>query len=120
MTALARQRLHRERQVLSTRSSAPRDSSPRRTRTASSLILRRVGVQDTGEIERALTAFARSADSGLIVTASALASVHVDRIVALVGRLKLPTVYPYSNIVTRGALVSYGPDLIDQFRRAAG
>jgi putative ABC transport system substrate-binding protein len=79
-----------------------------------------IGVQDTGEIERALTAFARSADSGLIVTASALASVHVDRIVALVGRLKLPAVYPYSNIVTRGALVSYGPDLIDQFRRAAG
>jgi len=79
-----------------------------------------IGVQDTGEIERALTAFARSADSGLIVTASALASVHVDRIVALAERLKLPAVYPYSNIVTRGALVSYGPDLIDQIRRAAG
>jgi putative ABC transport system substrate-binding protein len=79
-----------------------------------------IGVQDTGETERALTAFARSADSGLIVTASALASVHVDRIVALAGRLKLPAVYPYSNIVTRGALVSYGPDLIDQIRRAAG
>jgi putative tryptophan/tyrosine transport system substrate-binding protein len=79
-----------------------------------------IGVQDTGEIERALAAFARSADSGLIVTASALASVHVDRIVALAGRLKLPAVYPYSYIVTRGALVSYGPDLIDQFRHAAG
>jgi putative ABC transport system substrate-binding protein len=82
--------------------------------------VRPIGVQDTGEIERALTAFARAADSGLIVTASALASVHVDRIVGLAGRLMLPAVYPYSNIVTRGALASYGPDLIDQFRRAAG
>ena len=79
-----------------------------------------IGVQSPEEIERALAAFARSADTGLIVTASALASVHLDRIVALASRLKLPAVYPYRSLVARGALVSYGPDLIDQFRRAAG
>ena len=77
-------------------------------------------MQSPEEIERALAAFARSADTGLIVTASALASVHLDRIVALASRLKLPAVYPYRSLVARGALVSYGPDLIDQFRRAAG
>jgi putative ABC transport system substrate-binding protein len=79
-----------------------------------------IGVQDPEEIERALAAFARSADTGLIVTASALASVHLDRIVALASRLKLPAVYPYRSLVARGALVSYGPDVLDQFRRAAG
>lgn len=79
-----------------------------------------IGVQDAEEIERALTAFAGSADSGLIVTASALALVHGDWIVALASRLKLPAVYPYRYAATRGALVSYGPDLIDQYRRAAG
>jgi putative ABC transport system substrate-binding protein len=78
-----------------------------------------IGVQDAGEVERALTALAHSADGGLIVTASALASVHIDGIVALTARLKLPAVYPFRNIVTRGALVSYGPDLVDQFQRAA-
>jgi putative ABC transport system substrate-binding protein len=79
-----------------------------------------IGVQDPEEIERALAAFARSADTGLIVTASALASVHLDRIVALASGLKLPAVYPYRSLIARGALVSYGPDLVDQFRRAAG
>jgi ABC-type uncharacterized transport system substrate-binding protein len=78
-----------------------------------------IGVQDAGEVERALTTLARSGDGGLIVTASALASVHVDRIVALTGRLKLPSVYPYRSLAARGALVSYGPDLLDQFQRAA-
>jgi putative tryptophan/tyrosine transport system substrate-binding protein len=79
-----------------------------------------IGVQDPEEIERALAAFARPADTGLIVTASALASVHLDRVVALASRLKLPAVYPYRNLVGRGALISYGPDVVDQFRRAAG
>jgi putative tryptophan/tyrosine transport system substrate-binding protein len=79
-----------------------------------------IGVQDPEEIERALAAFARSADIGLIVTASALASVHLERIVAIASRLNLPAVYPYRSLVARGALVSYGPDLVDQFRRAAG
>jgi putative tryptophan/tyrosine transport system substrate-binding protein len=78
-----------------------------------------VSVSDAAEIERALANFARSADGGLIVTASALASVHLDSIIALAARLKLPAVHPYRQIVARGGLVSYGPDLVDQFRRAA-
>jgi putative ABC transport system substrate-binding protein len=64
-----------------------------------------IGVQSPEEIERALAAFARSADTGLIVTASALASV-LDRIVALASRLNLPAVYPYRNLVARGALAA--------------
>ena len=48
-----------------------------------------------------------------------IAAVHVDRIIALAAQLKLAAVYPYRNLVARGALVSYGPDLVDQFRRAA-
>src|SRR6516225_12086170 len=79
-----------------------------------------VSVGDPEAIERALAAFARSADGGLIVTASALASVHVDRIIAFAAQLKLAAVYPYRYLVARGALVSYGPDLVNQFRRAAG
>ena len=78
-----------------------------------------VSVGDPEAIERALAAFARSADGGLIVTASALASVHVDRIIAFAAQLKLAAVYPYRYLVARGALVSYGPDLVNQFRRAA-
>jgi len=79
-----------------------------------------VSVVDPEAIERALAAFARSADGGLIVTASALASVHVDRIIAFAAQLKLVAVYPYRNLVARGALVSYGPDLMNQYPRAAG
>ena len=79
-----------------------------------------VSVGDPEAIERALAAFARSADGGLILTASALASVHVDRIIALAAQLKLAAVYPYRYLVARGALVSYGPDLVNQFGRAAG
>ena len=72
------------------------------------------------EIERAVTAFARSANGGLIVTASALATRHRDLIITLAARHRLPAVYPYRYFVTAGGLISYGPDLIDQYRRAAG
>jgi putative ABC transport system substrate-binding protein len=79
-----------------------------------------VDVRDAGEIERAVTAFARSANGGLIVTASALATLHRDLIIALAARLKLPAVYPYRYFVTVGGLISYGPDFVDQYRQAAG
>ena len=79
-----------------------------------------VDVRDAGEIERAVTAFARSANGGLIVTASALAVVHRDLIVTLAARHKLPAVYPDRFFVTAGGLISYGPDPVDQYRRAAG
>ena len=79
-----------------------------------------VDVRDAGEIERAVTAFARAANGGLIVTASALATVHRDLIITLAARHRLPAVYPLRFFVTSGGLISYGADTIDQYRRAAG
>jgi putative tryptophan/tyrosine transport system substrate-binding protein len=79
-----------------------------------------VNVRDTGEIERAVATFARSANGGLIVTASALSAVHTDQIIALAAQHKLPAVYFQHRFVSRGGLISYGPDIVDQFRRAAG
>jgi putative tryptophan/tyrosine transport system substrate-binding protein len=78
-----------------------------------------IGVSDAGEIERAVTAFARS-NGGLIVTGSALTAMHRDLIVTLAARHKLPAVYNGRFFVTGGGLISYGADLIDQYRRAAG
>ena len=74
-----------------------------------------VDVRDAGEIERAVTAFARGSNGGLIVTASALATVHRELIIALAARHRLPAVYPDRFFVTAGGLISYGPDLIDQY-----
>ena len=71
-----------------------------------------VGIRDAGEIERAVAAFARSANGGLIVTPSAATSVHRDLIIALAARHRLPAVYPFASIVTGGGLISYGPDLV--------
>ena len=79
-----------------------------------------VDVRDASEIERAVTAFARSSNDSLIVTASALATRHRDLIIALAARLRLPAVYPYRFFVTIGGLISYGPDFVDQYRQAAG
>jgi putative tryptophan/tyrosine transport system substrate-binding protein len=79
-----------------------------------------VDVRDAGEIERAITAFARSSNGGLIVTASALATRHRDLIIALAARFRLPAVYPYRLFVNDGGLISYGPDFVGQYRQAAG
>jgi ABC-type uncharacterized transport system substrate-binding protein len=79
-----------------------------------------INVQNVAEIERGITAFARSGDRGLIVTASASAFVHRERIAALAARHKLPAVYSVRAAVTAGGLISYGADFIDQYRRAAG
>ena len=79
-----------------------------------------VNVRDAGEIERAVTIFARSSNGGLIVTGSALAGLHHDLIIALAARHKLPTVYFERSFITRGGLISYGPNIVDQYRRAAG
>jgi putative tryptophan/tyrosine transport system substrate-binding protein len=78
-----------------------------------------VNVRDATEIERAITAFARSGNGGLILTASALAASHRDLIITLAARHKLPAVYISRFFVTSGGLISYGADFIDQFRRAA-
>jgi putative ABC transport system substrate-binding protein len=79
-----------------------------------------VDVRDAPEIERAVTAFARSGNGGLIVTASPLATRHRDLIITLAAQHKLPAVYSGRWFVTDGGLLSYGPDYVDQFRRAAG
>ena len=78
-----------------------------------------VNMRDASEIERTVTAFARSPNGGLIVTAGAPAIAHRDLIVMLAARHKLPAVYSSRYFVAGGGLISYGPDLIDQYRRAA-
>jgi putative tryptophan/tyrosine transport system substrate-binding protein len=78
-----------------------------------------MNVRDDSEMERALAAFAKSANGGLVVTGSATASIHDDRIIKLAARYKLPAVYSNRLNVTGGGLISYGPDRIDQYRRAA-
>jgi putative ABC transport system substrate-binding protein len=79
-----------------------------------------VNVRDAGEIERAIAAFARPSNGGLIVTVSALAVVHRDLIITLAARHKLPAVFYERFFVAGGGLISYGPDYLDEFRRAAG
>jgi putative ABC transport system substrate-binding protein len=78
-----------------------------------------VNMRDAGEIERAVKAFARSTNGGLILTASALAAVHRDLIITLAARHKLPAVYYERFFVAAGGLISYGANFIDQYRRAA-
>jgi putative ABC transport system substrate-binding protein len=79
-----------------------------------------INVRDASEIERALTAFARSPNGGLIVTASGPSVLHRDLIITLAAWHKLPAVYFERSFVAAGGLISYGPDQIDQYRRAAG
>jgi putative tryptophan/tyrosine transport system substrate-binding protein len=79
-----------------------------------------VSMRDAGEIERAVAAFARSPNGGLVVTSAGLAVRHRDLIIALAARHKLPAVYYRRYFVASGGLISYGYDLFDQYRRAAG
>jgi putative tryptophan/tyrosine transport system substrate-binding protein len=79
-----------------------------------------VNVRDAGEIERAVAAFARTPNGGLIVTGSGLAVVHRDLIITLAARHKLPAVYYDPYFAAAGGLIAHGPDILDQFRRAAG
>jgi ABC-type uncharacterized transport system substrate-binding protein len=78
-----------------------------------------INVRDAGEIERAIAAFARNSRDGLIVTGSALTVFHRDLIVTLAAQHKLPTVYFQRPFVASGGLISYGADVVDQYRRAA-
>ena len=78
-----------------------------------------VNMRDASEIERDITAFARSSNGGLIVTASPLASQHRELIIRLAADLKVPAVYFERYFVTGGGLISYGPHMIDQYQRAA-
>jgi putative ABC transport system substrate-binding protein len=78
------------------------------------------GVRDPSEIEAAIAAFAEGADGGLIVTGNAPAVVHRSLIISLAAKHRLPAVYPFRFFVTDGGLISYGPDTVDPYRRAAG
>ena len=78
-----------------------------------------IDARDAGEIERAITEFARSSDGGLIVTESGKSIVHRKLIITLAAKHRLPAVYPYRYFVTDGGLISYGPDELDAFRLAA-
>ena len=79
-----------------------------------------VGMRDAGEIEQSLKTFARSPNGGLVVTASAAAIRYRDLIIALAAQHKLPAVYWQRFYVSGGGLISFGPDLIDNYRHAAG
>jgi putative tryptophan/tyrosine transport system substrate-binding protein len=79
-----------------------------------------VDARDVPEIERAVAAFASSGNGGLIVTPSPVANRHRDLIATLAARHQLPAVYGSRPYVAAGGLISYGPDLIEQYRRAAG
>lgn len=81
--------------------------------------VRPINGRDAPEIERAITAFARTSNGGLIVTSSALAGIHRDLITMLAVRHRLPAVYSNRAAVVAGGLISYGADLVDQYRRAA-
>jgi putative ABC transport system substrate-binding protein len=80
-----------------------------------------VGVRDAGEIERAITAFARGSNGGLILVGpTSSVARYRDLIIALAARHGLPAIYPSSRLyVAGGGLISYGPDAIDQYHRAA-
>ena len=77
-------------------------------------------MRDAGEIERAVAAFARSPNGGVIVAAGAGAALHRNLIITLAARHKLPAVYSERSFVAAGGLISYGTDYIDQYRKAAG
>jgi ABC-type uncharacterized transport system substrate-binding protein len=78
-----------------------------------------IGVRDAAEIERGVTSFVSTPNGGMIVTASTLALVHRDSIIALAARHRLPAVHGDRVFVSNGGLISYGPDRVDPFRRAA-
>jgi len=79
-----------------------------------------VNVRDASEIERDVATFGRATNGGLIATSVAAVSQHRDLIITLAARHKLPAVYYERPYVTGGGLIAYGPDRIEQYRRAAG
>jgi putative tryptophan/tyrosine transport system substrate-binding protein len=79
-----------------------------------------VNVRDAGEIERAVAAFARAPNGGLIITSVPGAALHRDLIITLAARHKLPAAYYERFFVAAGGLISYGPNFVDQYRQAAG
>ena len=114
-----------------TRAAVLRDAATTRTAAGQSAAIQAVApslgvelspavVRDAQEIERAVTTFAAGSNDGLVVIGSPLTAVHRDLIVALAAQHRLPAVYPFRYFATRGGLISYGPDSIEPYRRAAG
>ena len=80
-----------------------------------------IDVREAGEIERGITEFARvQQDGGLIVTGSPSQGIHRELIVTLAARFRLPAIYPFRYMAAEGGLIGYGPDQVDQYRRASG
>jgi putative ABC transport system substrate-binding protein len=79
-----------------------------------------IGLNDAREIEDGLNEFGREPNGGIIVTPNGLAIVHRQLIIRTTTRMKLPAIYPFRFFVADGGLISYGPDVVDQYRRAAG
>jgi putative ABC transport system substrate-binding protein len=79
-----------------------------------------IDVRDPGEIERAVVAFARVPNSGLIIVGAPSVVAYRHLIITLAARHRLPAVYPFAYFIRNGGLISYGPDTIDPYRRAAG
>jgi putative ABC transport system substrate-binding protein len=114
-----------------TRAAVLRDAATTRTAAGQSAAIQAVApslgvelspavVRDAHEIERAVTTFAAGSNDGLVVIGSPLTAIHRDLIVALAAQHRLPAVYPFRYFATRGGLISYGPDSIEPYRRAAG
>ena len=76
-------------------------------------------LRDDRQIEKAVTAFAQTPDTALIATRTGAAVRYNDLIVSLAARLRLPAIYPLRSFVVSGGLISYGPDVVDQYRLAA-
>lgn len=88
-------------------------------RTVGVAEVRPLDLQSPSEIERGIMEFARDPNGGLVVTPNGLAIIHRDLIIGLAARYKLPAVYPFRHFVESGGLLAYGPDVADQYRRAA-
>jgi putative ABC transport system substrate-binding protein len=79
-----------------------------------------IGIRVPAEIERGIETFARQPNGGLIVTPNGLSIVHRELIISLAARHRLPAMYPFRYFVAGGGLVGYGPDVVEQYRQAAG
>jgi putative ABC transport system substrate-binding protein len=79
-----------------------------------------INLRETGDIERDVAAFARSPNGGLILPAGGASRLYRDLIIALAAQHKLPAVYFERDFAAAGGLMTYGPDYLDQYRRAAG
>jgi len=84
------------------------------------LELHPIDVRDPGEMEHAVVAFARPPNGGLIIVGAPSVVVHRHLIITLAARHRLPAVYPFAYFTRNGGLISYGPDTVDPYRRAAG